>query len=235
MAHHQQKYYFEWLNNIKALLFPKNCVTCGFHITDQEDMIYVSCLYKLPRTNYHRVKDNPVSRKFDGRMPIHAAFSFLFFRKGNLSQNLLHKLKYQGREDFGERLGMLFAKDLKDDKYPLPDLLIPLPLHPKRLAQRGYNQCHSIARGMKAHLKIEIGYNTVKRVVANPTQTRKTRFDRWLNVEHIFEVAEPDAVIGRHVLLLDDVITTGSTLEACGVCLLEAGAREISIATIASA
>ena len=235
MTHRPQKYYFEWLNNIKALLFPKNCAACGFGLTSQEDMICISCLYKLPRTNFHRVKDNPVSQKFDGRMPINSAFSFLFFHKGNLSQILLHQLKYKGREDFGERLGLLFAKDLKDDDYILPDLMIPLPLHPARLASRGYNQCHSIARGMQKHLDIKIGYDTVKRVVANPTQTRKTRFDRWLNVEHIFEVAEPEEVIGRHILLLDDVITTGSTLEACGLCLLEAGAREISIATIASA
>lgn len=168
-------------------------------------------------------------------MPINAGFSFLFFHKGNLAQILLHQLKYKSREDLGERLGAMFAKDLKADNYEPPDLLVPLPLHASKLAVRGYNQCHSIARGISKHLKIEIGYNTVKRVIANPTQTRKARFDRWLNVDRIFQVAEPDKVIGKHILLIDDVITTGSTIEACGRSLLEAGAKEISIASIASA
>ncbi|NEN22050.1 ComF family protein [Cryomorpha ignava] len=235
MANSWQKYYFGWLSAIETLLFPINCAACGNSLNNQEDTVCIACLYKLPRTNFHRVKDNPVAQKFDGRMPINAGFSFLFFHKGNLAQILLHQLKYKDREDLGERLGAMFAKDLKADNYDLPDLLIPLPLHPAKLALRGYNQCHSIALGMTKHLDIEVGYNTVARVVANPTQTRKARFDRWLNVAHIFEVAEPEKVLGRHILLLDDVITTGSTLEACGRCLLEAGAREISIATIASA
>lgn len=230
-----QKYDFEWLNNIKTLLFPKNCAACNLNLAHGEDMICISCLYKLPRTYYHRLKHNPVSQKFEGRLPVRAAFSFLFFHKGNLSQILLHQLKYKGRQDFGERLGALFAKDLTEDGYTAPDVLIPLPLHPARLAWRGYNQCDSIARGIQKYLNIEIGYEIVKRVVANPTQTRKTRYDRWLNVKHIFEVTHPENIRGKHVLLLDDVITTGATLEACGDSILRAGAREISIATIATA
>jgi len=235
MAERKQKYYFQWLYDIGRILFPQNCISCGFNLANQEDTICVPCLYKIPRTHFHRVKNNPVAQKFDGRMPINAGFSFLFFHKGNITQILLHQLKYKGREDIGERLGAMFGKDLIDEKYEVPDLIIPLPLHPAKLALRGYNQCHSIARGMQKYLKIDVGYTAVARVVANPTQTRKARFDRWLNVEHIFEVTEPDSIIGKHILLIDDVITTGSTLEACGRCLLEAGAAEISIATIASA
>lgn len=235
MFRRRQKYDFDWFNNIKTLLFPKNCAACGNGLAHGEDMICVKCLYKLPRTNFHQVKYNPVYQKFEGRMQVHSAFSFLFFHKGNLSQILLHQLKYKGRQDFGERLGALFGKDLKDDGYSPPDMLIPLPLHPARMAHRGYNQCDSIARGMQKHLSVKVGYDVVKRVVANPSQTRKTRYDRWMNVEHIFEVTEPQAVYGQHILILDDVITTGSTLEACGTSILKAGAREISIATIATA
>lgn len=235
MLRHRQKYDFEWFNNIKTLLFPKNCAACGNGLARREDMICVKCLYKLPRTNFHRIQYNPVFQKFEGRMPVKSAFSFLFFHKGNLSQILLHHLKYKGRQDFGERLGTLFGKDLHDEKFEAPDILIPLPLHPARLAFRGYNQCDSIARGMQKYLNIEIGFEVVKRVVANPSQTRKTRYDRWLNVEHIFKVVEPKAIYDRHVLLIDDVITTGSTLEACGTSLLRAGAREITIATLATA
>ncbi len=235
MASSWQKYYFGWLHDIENLLFPKICTACGISLNSQEDTLCISCLYKLPRTNFHKIKRNPVSQKFEGRMPINAGFSFLFFHKGNLSQTLLHQLKYKGREDLGERLGAMFAHDLIKSEYEGPDVLIPLPLHPAKYALRGYNQCDSIAKGMTKYLKIPVEGNAVKRVVANPTQTRKARFDRWLNVAHIFEVAEPQKILGRHVLLIDDVITTGSTLEACGRCLLEAGAKEISIATLASA
>lgn len=195
----------------------------------------MTCLFKLPKTNFHLHKSNSVAQKFDGRMPITAASAFLFFRKGNTCQILLHLLKYSGREDIGERLGALFGKELKMDSYILPDLLIPLPLHPAKLKLRGYNQCHSIARGMRKYLDIPIGYGVVKRIVANSTQTQKARYERWLNVSHIFEVDQPEKILGRHVLLLDDVVTTGSTLEACGRKLLEAGAREISIITLALA
>lgn len=231
----KQKYNFDWISNMYFLLFPNNCTSCGQVLNKQEDTVCVSCLYKLPRTNFHLLKANPVAQKFAGRMPINAAFSFLFFHKGNTCQVLLHQLKYKDREDIGERLGALFGKDLKDDHYPFPDLMIPLPLHPAKLKLRGYNQCHSIARGMQKYMQIPVGYDVVQRVVANPTQTRKARFERWLNVEHIFEVAEPEKILGKHVLLLDDVVTTGSTLEACGRKLLEAGAREITIATLAVA
>lgn len=159
----------------------------------------------------------------------------MLFKRGNIAQHLLHKLKYEGREDIGERLGAMFAKSLLKSKVDLPDLIIPLPLHPSKQKLRGYNQCHSIARGMDAHLPAEIGYESVSRVLANPTQTRKARYERWLNVERIFEVTEPERIIGRHVMLLDDVVTTGSTLESCGRRVLEAGARELTIATLASA
>lgn len=223
------------MNDLFHLLFPRNCTACGESLNKQEDTLCVSCLYKLPRTNFHRLDSNPVTEKFAGRIPINAGFSFLFFHKGNACQILLHQLKYKDREDIGERLGALFAKDLKADGYQPPDLLIPLPLHPAKLKLRGYNQCHSIARGMQKYLEIPVGYKTVIRTVANPTQTRKGRFERWLNVAHIFEVADVDAVLGRHILLLDDVVTTGSTLEACARKLLEAGAREVSIATLALA
>lgn len=235
MSVSRQKYNFDWMNDLFHLLFPRNCTACGENLNKQEDTLCVSCLYKLPRTNFHRLETNPITQKFAGRIPISAGFSFLFFQKGNACQILLHQIKYKDREDIGERLGALFAKDLKEDGYIEPDLLIPLPLHPAKFKLRGYNQCHSIARGMQKYLQIPVGYDTVVRTVANPTQTKKARFERWLNVEHIFEVADRDAIMGRHILLMDDVVTTGSTLEACARTLLEAGAREISIATLALA
>lgn len=168
-------------------------------------------------------------------MPVHEAFSFLHFQKGNITQTLLHALKYKGRQDVGERLGQLFGNELSEAGYTGPEFIVPLPLHEARLRVRGYNQCDSMARGLKKALGIPIGHHMVERVLSNSTQTNKSRFDRWLNVERIFTVPQPNKIAGKHILLIDDVITTGSTLEACGHCMLDAGARAVSIATLASA
>lgn len=232
---HAQKYNLEWLHDLSYLLFPKSCIYCGNQLLKQEETICISCLENLPRTKFHRLAQNPVYQKFAGRLPIKSGFSFLLFKRGNIAQQLLHQLKYNGREDIGERLGAMFGKTLLADNCPVPDIIIPLPLHPSKERMRGYNQCHSIARGMNRHLKSYIGYESVLRVKANATQTRKGRYERWLNVEHIFEVNKPENIAGKNVLLLDDVVTTGSTLESCGRRVLEAGARELSIATLASA
>ncbi len=231
----KQKYNFRWLDDLRGLVFPRICLSCYTSLNHQEDTLCLACLYKLPKTQFHRISDNPVFFKFAGRIPINAAYAFLLFHKGNVTQDLLHQLKYRDREDIGERLGMLFALDLLADDLDLGDIIVPLPLHPAKQKLRGYNQCDSIARGMASILKVPIAFDAVQRSVANTTQTRKGRFDRWLNVEHIFEINEPKKIRGRHILLLDDVITTGSTLEACGRELLEAGARDISVAAIASA
>jgi len=230
-----QKYTFEWLNDLSRMMFPKNCCSCGISLHKKEEIICLSCLAKLPRTNYHRLKPSPIQKRFDGRIPVDQATSFLSFRRGNQAQKLLHELKYRGRQDIGEFLGGLFGADLAKDGFTTPDVIIPLPLHPAKQALRGYNQCHSISRGIRRYLGGELLLNGVRRKVHNQTQTSKTRFERWMNVEQIFEVAEPGKIIARHVLIIDDVVTTGSTLEACGRKLLESGARSLSLATLASA
>lgn len=230
-----QKYYFEWLNDLGKMMFPRNCCSCGVSLNKNENIICMGCLIKLPRTNYHRLKPSPIQKRFDGRIPVEQATSFLSFRRGNQAQILLHELKYRGREDVGEYLGGLFAADLVRDGFHLPDVIIPLPLHPSKQAIRGYNQCHSICRGIKKSMGGEVLYNSIRRKVYNETQTSKTRFERWMNVEHIFEVVETAKIMGRHILLVDDVVTTGATLEACGRKLLESGARSLSLATLASA
>lgn len=230
-----QKYYLEWFDEVGSLLFPKVCDGCGHGLSKSESILCISCNYKLPKTNFHTYRHNPVAQKFWGRIPIKEAFSFLLFQKGNLTQRLLHGLKYQGRQDIGERLGILFGKTLADDGYTGPDMIIPLPLHPSKLKLRGYNQCTSIVNGMYVHLGMPVQPEGVSRITANATQTNRSRFDRWKNVESIFAVSRPELIVGKHVLLVDDVITTGSTLEACATVLLETGAREVSLATLACA
>lgn len=230
-----QKYNLGWLFDVGHLLFPNVCGACGLPVQKTSDVLCVSCLFKLPRTFYYKHRNNPVYRKFWGRLPVHEAFTYLHFRKGNVAQTLLHALKYHGNQQVGESLGRMFGKELADACYSGPEVIIPLPLHKAKLRSRGFNQCDSIGRGLCAELGLRLDTDAVKRVIANPTQTKKSRFERWLNVDKIFVAAAPERISGRHVLLIDDVITTGSTLESCGRCVLEAGASRVSIATVAGA
>lgn len=235
MSQQSQKYYFEWLNDLNRMMFPRNCCSCDDNLNQNEELICVSCIAKLPRTNYHRLKPSPIKSRFDGRIPLDDATSFLSFRRGNQTQQLLHELKYRGRQDIGEFLGFLFGSDLNRDGFNIPDIIIPLPLHPHKEATRGYNQCDPIAKGLRRSLGGELVNTAIRRRFLNESQTNKSRFERWMNVEAIFEVVAYDKIIGKSVLLVDDVVTTGSTLEACGRKILEAGARTLSVATLASA
>jgi ComF family protein len=231
----KQKYTFEWWNDFLKLFFPDTCVGCAQPLNAGEDSICIECLIKLPKTNYHRLKSNPVSDKFRGRLDIEGASSFLYFAEGNQARALLHQIKYNGRQDIGFRLGALFGKDLINDGYKVPDVLIPLPLHPSKKRIRGYNQCSSIAEGLNKYFNCTLDESAVKRISNNSTQTKKGRFQRWENVERIFQVTSKELVNKKHVLLIDDVITTGSTLEACGREILRAGAARLSILTLATA
>ncbi|MCZ4407805.1 phosphoribosyltransferase family protein [Cryomorphaceae bacterium 1068] len=231
----KQKYNFGWLRDFAGLFFPKICIGCAQPLNGTEDTICIDCLIKLPRTNYHRLETNPVFNKFRGRIQIDSASAFLYFARGNSSRAFLHHLKYNGRQDIGRRLGALYAKDLLNDGYAVPDVIIPLPLHPSKRRLRGYNQCDSIAEGLQKYLGSEIGSDFVKRISNNSTQTKKGRFERWENVERIFTVTEPEKISGKHVLLIDDVVTTGSTLEACGHTILEAKPKKLSFLTLATA
>ncbi len=231
----RQNYNFAWVFDLGHLLFPTVCRACGFPIKKETEVLCISCRFKLPRTFWYKMHDNPVYRKFWGQIPVHEAFTYLHFRKGNVVQTLLHSLKYHGNQDIGESLGRMFGRELVSGGWSGPEVIIPLPLHADKLRARGFNQCDSVARGLSESLGIPHDTASVKRVIANPTQTKKSRFDRWLNVEKIFEARAPERIRGKHILLIDDVITTGSTLESCGRCVLDAGAERLSIATVAGA
>ncbi|HKK38037.1 MAG TPA: phosphoribosyltransferase family protein [Cryomorphaceae bacterium] len=230
-----QKYNFGWLSDFANLFFPKICIGCAQPLNASEDTICIDCLIKLPRTNYHRLETNPVLNKFRGRIQLDSASAFLYFARGNSTRSFLHHLKYSGRQDIGKRLGALYAKDLLNDGYQPPDVIIPLPLHSSKQRIRGFNQCTSIAEGMNKYMRAEIGSDFVKRISNNSTQTKKGRFERWENVERIFSVSQPEKIVGKNILLIDDVVTTGSTLEACGHTILEAKPEKLSFLTLATA
>jgi ComF family protein len=231
----RQKYDFGWLSDFAALFFPQICICCAQRLNAQEDSLCIDCLVKLPKTNFHRLTENPVRAKFRGFLDPEVAASFLYFDKGNATRILLHHLKYNGRQDIGRRLGSLYGKDLKEEGFPMPDVIIPLPLHPAKERLRGYNQSVSIAQGLQVHLGGTVAEKAVIRLGNNASQTRKGRYERWENVSDLFRVSRPEFIRGKHVLVVDDVITTGSTLISCGEAILGQGAAKLSFLTLATA
>lgn len=221
---------------LTELLFPRLCVVCGDKLIEQEQWICLHCLHHIPRTNYHLERNNRVAQLFYGRVEIEFATSFFYFSKGSNYQTLLHNLKYKGMKELGAEIGKHFGIDLqKSPDFSSVDIICPVPLHPLKEKKRGYNQSWWIASGIAAQMCKELSDDNLKRITATETQTRKTRFERWQNVEGIFELTNPNAFSGKHILLIDDVVTTGSTLEACAQAILSKTKARVSIATLATA
>lgn len=227
---------FQLLNYLTELLYPRLCVVCGDKLIEQENWICLHCLHHIPRTNFHLDPDNPVARLFYGRVNIERATSYFYFRKGSKYQTLLHDLKYKGMKELGEEIGKNFAIDLQQSsEFKAVDIICPVPLHPSKEKKRGYNQSWWIASGIAKQMSKELSSDNLRRITATETQTRKSRFERYLNVDGIFELQNPEAFSGKHILLIDDVVTTGATLEACASAILSATTAKVSIATLATA
>lgn len=225
-----------WVNDFINLFFPNLCRACGKPLVAHENILCLSCLYKLPKTNFHMYENNPVSRIFWGRVNLSSATSFLFFNKGGSVQKLIHQLKYKGSIETGNFLGELMGNDLiKSDLYNTIDAIIPVPLHKKKLHIRGYNQSDIIARGIGKSMSIPTVSNTLIRTEFTETQTKKARYSRWENVKGKFGINNQEDIEGKHVLLVDDVLTTGATIESCAQTLLEVPNIIVSVATVAYA
>lgn len=223
-----------WVTDFFHLIYPRICACCGNNLWASESVICNHCEYHLPKTWYHLEKDNPVNRIFWGRIPVEQAAAFLHFNKGNKVQTLIHQLKYSGRKDIGLFLGKRYGLLLQESPHFRGiDLIIPVPLHEKRLRRRGYNQSEQFALGLAAGWGMPVDILSLKRLMHSGTQTKKSRFQRWENVHHLFSVVRPDRITGRHILLVDDVITTGATIEACAETLLEVEGTRVSVASIA--
>jgi ComF family protein len=225
-----------WLNDILNLFYPHNCHACGDALSTQENIICLLCESKLPRTGFHMHADNPIARVFWGRVKLEDATSFLFFNKGGHVQELMHALKYKGKKETGVHLGKLFGLDLKNSpSYQHIDTIIPVPLHPKKLHKRGFNQSYTIAKGIGKVLDAEIDRTNLIRIVNTESQTKKSRYNRWENVKGVFGVINENQLKDKHILLVDDVLTTGATLEACASVLLDIENTKVSVATLAYA
>jgi ComF family protein len=218
------------------LLFPNLCVVCNESLLRNEHHICYCCLNSVPKTNYHLSTDNPIEKRFWGKVSFHRATAFFFFQKGSPFQKLLHALKYKGNKEIGEVLGKYAAAELLDSPdFASIDVIIAVPLHPKKYKLRGYNQSEYIANGLSAVLGKPQDTTTLCRVRENTTQTKKGVFARYENTEGIFELTNKNTLIGKHVLIVDDVLTTGSTIEACISALSTIDDIKISIFCLAVA
>ncbi|MDR3329151.1 MAG: ComF family protein [Prevotellaceae bacterium] len=224
--------------NLLNLIYPNRCEACGALLVAGEQVLCSGCRYKLPRTGYWLQKDNPLEQLFWGRLPVESACSLFFMGKGSRYRKLLHKLKYSNKPRIGVALGRLLGAELAQAAaYQSITHIIPIPLHPKRQRKRGYNQSEMIAEGIAQEMAKPLRADIVFRPQYNETQTKKTRDERWKNVQGIFAVRPGRAapLAGGHVLLVDDVLTTGATIEACAAALMQAVGCKLSVATLAAA
>jgi ComF family protein len=214
------------------LLFPHICAGCGRDIIHEKTSLCFRCIDALPETNFEKFSGNPVEKMFWGRLHLNSATAQFYFTKESLMQRLMHQLKYKGHQELGLQLGRLMGQQLLHSGRIIPDALIPLPLFPAREKRRGYNQATVLCRGIAEVMKVPVLDNVIIRPQHTETQTKKGRVERWKNMEGKFVLANGTSIQKKQLLLVDDVITTGATLEACGHELLKVPGVELSVATL---
>jgi ComF family protein len=220
--------------SLSQLFFPQLCAGCGSDILDKEQIICLHCNEQLPVTNFHLHANNPVEKIFWGRLPIAAAASLLYFTKNSILQQLLHQLKYKGNKEIGYFLGRQMGNAFyQSNRFCHADALIALPLFPSKERKRGYNQAAVLCEGFSDATGIPFLPKAVARRVYTDTQTHKNRIERWQNMEGKFVLEDEAALRNKRIILIDDVITTGATLEACGHEILKAPGVQLNIAALA--
>ncbi|HEX2920808.1 MAG TPA: ComF family protein [Bacteroidales bacterium] len=229
-------WFVDLLDDFAGLLFPRTCFGCGNHLMRNEKVICTECLYEIPCTNFHNEPENQVAKLFWGRCRIERAAAYSGFSSGSRMQSLIHNLKYKGITEIGIEMGKMYGSILSQSGFTSGiDIIIPVPLHPSRQRSRGFNQSELIAGGISEGTGLPVFTKILVRSSRTKTQTKKSRFSRWINVEGIFQVNDVGSIKGKHILLVDDVITTGSTLEACANELLKAENVKVSVAALAYA
>ena len=224
------------LLSLLNFFYPRACISCGTVLFQQEKFFCLHCLHNLPETRYHEFDDSPLTQLFLGRVAVENTGSYLFYKKGNQVQKILHHLKYHGAKEVGAFLGNIYGTQLiQHEKWKTIDMIIPVPLHKKKEKKRGYNQSEWIAKGLSTGMQIPYNTHLLIRSEFTETQTKKSRFHRWQNVKEVFQLTESNALINKHILLCDDVLTTGATLEAAIQKLLAAHGIKVSVVTLATA
>lgn len=220
------------LQSLLHLFFPHICSGCGSDRVGHETCLCIRCMSRLPETGFADMPGNPVERKFYGRLPIETAFALYYFSHGSLIQQLMHAFKYKGDRDLGFQLGCFMGHAILQSERIDPAALVPLPLYPSKEKKRGYNQARVLCEGIAEVTGWPILDKAVVRNRHTDSQTHKGRVERWKNMEGNFSIQQEALIENRHLLLVDDVLTTGATLEACGEVLLSAHGTRLSLATL---
>lgn len=223
------------VSDFLSLFYPSLCLTCSVSLVQGEEWMCTACCYDLPHATSHQDLDNIVAQRLYGKVSFQYAFAAYKFHKKSKIQTLIHHLKYKNKPAIARWIGKRYGYTLLDETYisnPF-DLIIPVPLHSSKLQERGYNQSEYFAQGLAEVLNVPWSNQCLRRIKETATQTHKNQLERFENVEGAFCVIDPAAINNKHVLLVDDIITTGTTLEACGTALLALGKTKISVATIA--
>lgn len=224
------------LKNLLNLFFPPVCSGCNSFMMANEKVICTLCRHNIPLTNHHLTPENEAFKKFYGRIPLEYASAFLYFHKKGIAQELIHKLKYKGHEEIGAVLGHWYAEDLKEITIiKTADVIIPVPLHKKKFKERGYNQVTTFGMALSEQLNIPYNDTVLLRTVYSKTQSKKNLLGRTEGIQNAFNVSFTEKDHNKHYLLIDDVITTGATLESCCSALLKIPGATVSIVCMAMA
>jgi ComF family protein len=225
------------VSDFTDLLFPTLCLGCRQSLGANETILCTGCRINLPETGQHKEPyDQNLLNKFAGKVPVQFLSSYLYFTKGGIVQKLIHSFKYKGQKEAAKELAGWYGQRLKFESKQLQqiDVILGVPLHKSRLHQRGYNQADWIAEGLGESLDIPVKTDVLIRKRFKESQTHKNRLERWENVKTVFAVVDSEAVQNKNVVVVDDVLTTGSTIEACAIELLKAGCKSVSVVTLAA-
>jgi len=224
----------ETFQNFLHLFFPHVCEGCGTDILNSDTLLCAACHEKLPGTNFLEHNNNLVEQKFYGQLKVEAAGAAYYFTKEGMLQHLIKQLKYYGNKEIGFYLGRQLGNLLaQTDRFNDVDVIVPLPLNPRKQKKRGYNQAAVIAEGINSIWQKPVNTKAVERKIFTETQTHKDRISRWQSMRDVFAVTNANALLNKNILLIDDIITTGATLEACGEKILEVPGTKLFIATVA--
>jgi ComF family protein len=219
-------------NSFIDIVYPNDCVICKTHLLHNENYLCLTCRFDLPYINNSQQTQDSLQKLFWGRINVQKVYALLNYQKGNQTQKILHLLKYKDKTKLAEYFGEKLAHTIK--RNDIFDFIVPVPLHPKKLKIRGYNQSTIISKGVKKVLNVNINESVLMRKSFNKSQTNFSKFDRWGNVNSIFKIINSKPFINKHILLIDDVLTTGATIEACVKQLLKIKGCRVSIATLAA-
>lgn len=226
-----------WIHSLCDLIYPQLCVVCGHSLLNGESVICTRCRWDMPLTEYWGCRENYVTELFAGRLPFEMGSAMIFYKSGSdRYRRMIHRMKYSSRRDIAYMMGEIYGLFLSQSElYRDIDLLVPVPLHWSKRMIRGYNQSEELCRGMASSMGVECNFRAVRRVRITKQQARRKSNQRWKNVSGAFRVTEADGLRGRHILLVDDVLTTGSTIEACAQAILSTVEVRLSISALAVA